>query len=199
MRVERLALDHCPQLARMEPHEVVAVEAPRDDYWVDTDLYRFALSSEVVRRVVAGSERELTRENEICRSLFVVPNSAMRVGYGISTSGRHSDSLEGRFRLTIRGGGVRVKLVDATVASGDDAWTGQRAISLDQFADRRVTMCLSATVVEGDVQDAGKLVWGNPVIEPRSRGSAETRPTDPVTEQERRLQEQQLKALGYVD
>jgi hypothetical protein len=147
---------------------------------------------------VAGSERELTRENEVCRSLFIVPNSAMRVGCGISRNDRQSGSLEGRFRLTIRGGGVREKLVDATVA-GRDAWIGMRGIPLDEFADRQVTMCLTATVVGGDGEDKGELVWGNPIIEPRSREIAESRPAAPVTEQERRLQEQQLKALGYVD
>ncbi len=198
MRVERLALDHCPQLARLAPPVVTRVEAPRGGHWVDTDLRAFALDHEVKRRVVAGSERELTRENEVCRSLFIVPNSAMRVGYGISRNDRQSGSLEGRFRLTIRGGGVREKLVDATVA-GRDAWIGMRGIPLDQFADRQVTMCLTATVVGGDGEDKGELVWGNPIIEPRSREIAESRPARPVTEQERRLQEQQLKALGYVD
>jgi len=74
-----------------------------------------------------------------------------------------------------------------------------RSIPLDRFADRRVTMCLSAAFVDPNGDDAGKLVWGNPVINPRSRRLAESRPAEPVTEQERRLQEQQLQALGYVD
>jgi uncharacterized protein YndB with AHSA1/START domain len=199
MRVERLPLDHCPQLAQMAPRDIARVEPTRDDRWVDTDLYTFALSHEVVRRVVAGSERELTPENEICRSLDIVPNSSMRVGYGFSRNSRHSNSADGRFQLTIRGGGVREKVVDVTLTSRDDAWIDVRSIPLDRFADRRVTMCLSAAFVDPNGDDAGKLVWGNPVINPRSRRLAESRPAEPVTEQERRLQEQQLQALGYVD
>lgn len=72
-------------------------------------------------------------------------------------------------------------------------------LSLDELAYQTVEMCI-ATDAEGESADSGELVvWGAPVI-----SSSTQRPTlkarkERITDRERKLREQQLKALGYVN
>jgi hypothetical protein len=58
-------------------------------------------------------------------------------------------------------------------------------------------MCVAAEV-EGEMENPLDMVaWGNPLVSsPVQRPFEE--PTETITEQERRLREQQLRALGYV-
>lgn len=200
MRLERLALDHCPQLEALVPESASKV-APADARpFIDADLYRFALPEEDVRREIAGRERKATPENEGCRSILVPPDAILRFQYGIDRDPDDTGWLEGRFRLWIRGGGTDRKLVDSNLSGDADVWYRPRqTVNLKEFAYRTMNLCISAQVVEGDPDDRDQLVWGNPFIDSTSQVPKGPRAARKMTAQEKKLQEQQLKALGYVD
>ena len=200
MRLLRLALDHCPQLAAFVPQDAREVVADDARPFVDDDLFGFALPGEVERRKVAGHEREVAPENKGCREILVPPDAILRVEYGIDRDLERPEWLEGRFELWIRGGGDDRKLVDANLGGSVDAWyRSGTTISLADLAYRKVEICLEASVVEGNQDEVDQLVWGNPVIESTSQLQRDPQPAKTITEQERQLQERQLKALGYVD
>jgi hypothetical protein len=200
MRLERLSLNHCPQLRALVPATIEEVVPADPRPFVDADLYGFALPEEVERREIADRERKIVPENEGCREIFLPPDGILRVEYGIDRDLELPGWLAGRFQLWIRGGGTFRKLVDDELGSSTDAWTRRRAtIDLGEFAYRKMRLCLSATVVDGDEDAADRLVWGNPVIESTSQKPPDPRSAKGISEQERRLQEQQLKAIGYVN
>ena len=200
MRLLRLALDHCPQLAAIEPQDAQDVVADVTRPYVDDDLFGFALPEEVERRKVSDHERKIVPENQGCREILVPPDAILRIEYGIDRDLEWPEWLEGRFQLWIRGGGADRKLVDANLGASVDAWyRSPTPISLEDLAYRKVQMCISAEVVDGDRDAVDHLVWGNPVIESTSQRPRDSRPVKAMTEQERQLQERQLKALGYVD
>jgi hypothetical protein len=75
-------------------------------------------------------------------------------------------------------------------------WRG-RNLRLGRFAYKRVTMCV-ATEAQGEMENPLDVVaWGNPRISSRVQRPFQEKP-ERLTEQERRLREQQLQALGYV-
>jgi hypothetical protein len=200
MRLLRLAPDHCPQLAAIVPQAVHEVAADSSRPFVDDDLFGFALPEEVERRKVADHERKVVPENQGCRKILVPPDAILRVEYGIDRDLEWPEWLEGRFELWVRGGGENRKLVDANLGGSVDSWYRSRTpISLADLAYRKVEMCVEASVVEGDQDAVDQLVWGNPVIESTSQLTRGQPAAKPITEQERQLQERQLKALGYVD
>jgi len=200
MRMERLALNHCPQLEKLVPETAVAVEPADPRPFIDADKYRFALPEETERLTVAGREVKVVPENEGCREILVPPNARLRVQYGIDRDSASTELLEGRFRLWIKGGGVNRRIVDAHLVGGVDTWYRSRATySLQDLAYRKITMCISADVVGGDPDDRDQLVWGNPFIESTSQHPRGPRAARKMTAQEKKLQEQQLRALGYVD
>lgn len=200
MRLQRLAPEHCPQLAVLVPETVTKIVPSDPRPFVDADLYGFALPEEVERRTVAEHERKTSPVNEGCREILVPPDAVLRVEYGIDRDLKWPEWLEGRFQLWVRGGGINRKLVDAHLGSGTDAWNRSRAtISLEDLAYTKLDLCISASVVEGDTDAVGQLVWGNPVIESTSQVPPGLPAVERITEQERLLRERQLKALGYVD
>jgi hypothetical protein len=193
-------LDHCPQLVDLAPETALEVVPADPRPFVDADLYRFALPEETELLTVAGRELKVTPENQGCRQILVPPDAVLRVQYGIVRDRKSTGWLEGRFRLWIEGGGMNRKLVDAHLGSDAGSWNRSRAtFSLEDLAYRTMKMCISAEVVEGDQNAAGQLVWGNPFIESTSQLPLRRHQARKITEQERQLQERQLKAIGYVD
>jgi hypothetical protein len=64
---------------------------------------------------------------------------------------------------------------------------------------RMATMCIE-TDVKGEVANPEEVVlWANPQILSRKDRERRAARSERITDQERRLREQQLKALGYVD
>lgn len=60
-------------------------------------------------------------------------------------------------------------------------------------------MCVS-TEVSGEMVNPEEMVaWGNPLIKSTVHHPYEVREEESVSERERKLREQQLKALGYVN
>jgi hypothetical protein len=200
MRPERLPYDHCPQLAALpRPVETeVRVQGDRRPF-VDVDLYRFALTDEdFVTRTVAGHSRRLVREDNECRELLMPPGAAMWVEFGIDEERLQGRWIEARFRLTVDAGdGPPETMLDRTLnPESESPWRG-RNLRLGRFAYKRVTMCV-ATEAQGEMENPLEMVaWGNPLISSRVQRPFQEKP-ERLTEQERRLREQQLQALGYV-
>ena len=201
MRPERLTYDHCPQLAALDrPEETeVLVEGDTRPY-VDIDLYRFALTEEFTTRDLAGFSRRLLRGLDECRELRMPPGAKMWVEFGIDEARLEGRWLEGRFRLTVqRQGEPPETMLDRTLnPDSKSPWRG-RWIGLEKFSYQPVQMCVS-TEVTGEMENPEEMVaWGNPLIKSPVHHPYDQRKQAQVNEREKKLREQQLKALGYVN
>jgi hypothetical protein len=201
MRPQRVTADFCPQLAAMPLQKEVVVKLPSGEGpYVDIDLYRFALSEEDVTRVVDGLPRQLLREDADCRRVLVPPGANMWVEFGIDTTKLDGKWVEGRFLMTIQDEVSQpATLLDRRLTpESESPWRG-RNISLGRYAYRTVELCVTTEAV-GDLADPFEAVaWGNPLIlSPVQHPVVEVTP-EVLTEQERKLREQQLRALGYVN
>jgi hypothetical protein len=201
MRPERLAYDHCPQLAALGcPEEVeVRLEGDRRPY-IDTDLYRLALTEEVTTRDIGGFSRRLLRNLDECRELLIPPGATMWVEFGIDEERLQDRWIEARFELTVQRRGEAPESVLAVELNSDSEspWRGRR-VRIARFGYQRVQMCLS-TEVSGEMEDPESIVaWANPLIQSPVHHPFSERKEEKINEQERKLREQQLKALGYVD
>ena len=201
MRPERLAYDHCPQLAALPRPEELEVGITGDQRpYVDVDLYRFALSEEDVTREIAGHSRRLLREIDGCRELLIPPGATMWVEFGIDKKRLRKRRLEARFQLSVqREGGPPETLLDRTLDSDSESpWRG-RWIRIARFSYQKVKLCIS-TDVSGEVDKPERVVaWGNPLIKCPIQHRFEEKEEERISERERKLREQQLKALGYVN
>jgi len=201
MRPERLTYDHCPQLAALaHPEETgVLVEGDTRPY-VDIDLYRFALTEEFTTRDLAGFSRRLLRGLDECRELRMPPGAEMWVEFGIDEARLEGRWLEARFRLTVqREGEAPETVLDRTLnPDSKSPWRG-RWIGLGKFSYQKVQMCVS-TEVMGEMEKPDEMVaWGNPLIKSPVHHPYDEQKKSLVNEREKKLREQQLKALGYVN
>ena len=198
-RMERLPFDHCPQLAALAPPNAGARRRRAKRPFVDMGLYRFERRVDTEKRVVDGTKRYLLRSNERCWTLLIPPKAVVKARFGID-DGRLGDRyLKAGFRMTIEGeDGVRT-LIDETLASDAESLWLRRRARLGAYAYEHVELCI-ATVVEGESDDLGEFaVWANPAIESKSQRKVRRRTEHRITDQERKVREQQLKALGYVN
>ncbi len=199
MRLERLPYDHCPQLAELPVADPVEVR-PRDDRpFIDIDLYKLGLVNDTERRDVAGRVRRVMSWINGCRELVIPPDANLNVQFGLDESQLSGRAGAARFRLTIASKGPPEILLDEKVDSASDSYWLKREFSLGELAYENIEMCI-ATEGEGDLVDLGTIaVWNQPII-----SSATQRPTlkpraERITEEERKLRDQQLEALGYVN
>jgi hypothetical protein len=200
MRVERVPYDHCPQLADL-PTPVETEVFPIDRRpWVDTHLYSYDFGYQTERRTVGGRLKRLLRSNDGCRDLRVPVGATLRTEFGIDGERLNGGSVRARFRLTIDDHERQPEtLIDVKMDESTDPLSLQKTHSIGRYAMRVVTMCIE-TAVEADVTDpVGVVYWVNPQIQSRADRKKRAARSERITEQERRLREQQLKALGYVD
>jgi hypothetical protein len=180
MRVERVPYDHCPQLAEL-PRPVENEVTPEDRRpHVDADLYRFDFKWETDKRIIDGRGKWTIRSTEGCRDL--------------------RRSIEARFRITIDDHQHPPEtVVDVTLDESSETLWHRHTLRLNRYSMREVTMCID-TEVDADIENPSEVVlWANPQILSQVDRNRKALRSQRITEQERRLQEQQLKALGYVD
>jgi hypothetical protein len=200
MRVERVAYDHCPQLADL-PIPVESEVIPENSRpYVDADLYRFDFKWETERRKIDDSGKWMIRSTDGCRNLRVPVGATLRTEFGIDRGHLDGRAVEARFRLTIDDHERPPRtLVDAVLDEASDPLWNRQTVSIAGFALRQVTMCIE-TEIEGDLKDPqGVVLWANPLILSAADRERRAARSQRITEQERRLREQQLRTLGYVD
>jgi len=201
MRPLRLRSDHCPQIAALVPQEETEVQISGDTRpYVDIDLYRLALTEEFITRDLAGFSRRLLRSLDECRELRIPPWAEMWVEFGIDEARLGERKIEAHFRLTfLRDGETPETLLERTLNQDSKSpWRG-RSIPLARFGYQRVQMCVS-TEVSGEMENPEEMVaWANPLISSSVHHPFDERKRERVNEREKKLREQQLKALGYVN
>ena len=201
MRPERLPYDHCPQLEILPRPEEIEVRVEGDTRpYVDIDLFRFALIEDFTTRDVAGFSRRLLRGLEDCRELLMPPMAKMWVEFGIDEERLQGREIEANFRLTFQLKGMPPEtILDRTLHTDSKSpWRG-RWFPLERFGYQRVQMCV-ATEVTGEMENPEEMVaWAAPMIRSPEQRPHEEQEQERISEREKKLREQQLKALGYVN
>jgi outer membrane protein assembly factor BamB len=200
MRVERVPYDHCPQLAELPPPiETEVVPEDRRPH-VDADLYRFDFKWETKKRNIDGRGKWIIRSTEGCRDLRIPPSATLRTEFGLDRERLAGGTIEARFRITIDDHERPPEtLVDVTLDEASETLWHCESLRLKRFSMREVRMCID-TEIDGDIENPSEVVlWANPQIMSRVDRERKALRSRRITEQERKLQEQQLKALGYVD
>jgi hypothetical protein len=200
MRVARLAYDHCPQLAALSPPPESRVRPKTRKPYIDQDLYRFEFLSQTEERLIEGRHKHLLRSLDACRQLLMPVGPSLHVEFGFDPNRLGDRDLRARFLLTVAIDGQQPEtLMETTVRSGDRKIWHRRSINLRRFELQRLTMCLSAAVEGAGTDGEPAAAWANPLIQsPRERVAQEHRRRR-ITDQERRVREQNLEALGYVE
>jgi hypothetical protein len=209
MRVARYAYDYCPQLAaRGRPMER-PVRRRDPDAFVDGDLYRFGLPRDVENVGSSTAPVEALVEKCACRTLLLPREAQLTLGYGIDRDVFRPavKARQAQFSATLRRLGEKKKqrlletVVDADrfqeQTSRGPIALRHRTLSLEPFGGKRVELCLALVDDKGTTSSAGFL-WEAPSIRAARSPRAEGLPK-PATKGAARLQEEQLKALGYVE
>ena len=200
MRVERVPYDHCPQLAALPlPVEIPVIAEDRRPF-VDSDLYSFDFKWKTERRKIDGRVRRLIGSTDGCRDLRVPVGATLRTEFGFDGERLGDRAVEARFRLTIDDHERPPEtLVDVALNEKSDPLWKRQTVSIGRYALRHVTMCIE-TEVEGGLADPAEVVlWANPQILSAADRERRAARSERISEQERRLREQQLRTLGYVD
>jgi len=204
MRPERYSWDHCPQFARIERPVAGEIPSRRGRPHVDQDLHTFAVSGEYRSRSVNGKEKQVVNQNVRCRELVVPPRPQINLGYGIDLDRLGKRSLKARFRFSLRRIDADQKTVffeDVVDSTAGEPWR-EHWLPIKAQAYRRYEMCVDVET-EGTVDpDKAKKIavfliprmysGDQPSLPARFYGGK-------LSEQERKIREQQLKALGYVN
>jgi hypothetical protein len=203
MRLERYPYDHCPQLERLGRPEERPVRSQRAHPYVSQELHFFAVSGEYRSRPVAGERRQLVRDANSCRELVIPAQSALTVGYGIDVKAPGAAAVDADFGLTITrlDTGQRRVLIDDTVRGGDPEPWRQRWIPLQGLDFTRVELCLELATPGGNGSDPERpaAIIENPRVWAGDRPTLPRRWTEEqLSEQEQRLREEQLRAIGYI-
>jgi hypothetical protein len=201
MRPERLASDHCPQLVSLDrPEEIEVGIGANTRPYIDIDLYSFALWEDYRTQTVAGHQRRLLREPNACRELLIPPGARMWVEFGIREERVKGRQLRANFQLSIRRQDEEaVVLLDRTLTpESESPWRG-RWIRLAGYGYQPVHVCVS-TEVSGETDNPYDMVaWSSPLVRSSVHHPYQDRDEHAVSERERKLREQQLRALGYVN
>jgi hypothetical protein len=202
MRPVRYAADHCPQLEALGEQRPVAVEVTDLKPFIDRELYMYTLP-EGHQQVsdLHGEARKLVWEDVSCQVLWLPENPVFILGYGLDPGPLGDAELTGRFRAFVEplvGGERRVLLDDSVAWSADRLWRRTGEIRLPQLSYEKVRLCLEGTWQGAVSPKRGdrSIAWERPYV--GGRGRPHLAPPLPIGEQERKLHEQQLKALGYV-
>lgn len=204
MRPERYPWDHCPQLAELDRPQPQAIPSRRGRPHVDQDLHVFAVSSEFRTRSVAGEARQLIHGDDRCREVMMPPRAQIQLGYGIDLDRLGAKRLTARFRFSFHlpdRDEETVILEDTVDSAAAETWR-ERWLPVKAKAYRRYELCVDVET-EGEVNlDRARRIA---VVETPRIYSGD-QPSLPasfyggrLSDQEKKIREQQLRALGYVN
>jgi hypothetical protein len=91
-------------------------------------------------------------------------------------------------------------LVDDRVASSDQSVWQEKKVPLDDLALAHVELCLETTWEGNMGKDRAEwhIVWESPEVVCRDARYYQPRPQKPKSAQEEKLEEEQLRAIGYI-
>ena len=124
----------------------------------------------------------------------------MWVEFGLREDRLAGRSLRARFQLSVKKKNEAAEiLLDRTLTpESESPWRG-RWIRLGGYGYQLVELCVS-TEVSGEMDNPGDMVaWSSPLIRSSVHHPFKERKKQRVSERERKLREQQLRALGYVN
>jgi hypothetical protein len=209
MRPERYRYDHCPQMANLERAAPERIPSRLKHAFVDQELHNFAVTGEYDYRTINGRKRPVILPEIRCRELIVPHGPTVGLSYGLDKSRLGRSKLSVRFRFTARpvsgedpGAGEISVLHEDTLSYDSDKLWRLKWIGLGPPAYRRIELCVDVDVDGNvDADRARKIVAVENI-----RIASRDRPRLPkelrnrkLTAQERKIQEQQLEALGYVN
>ena len=206
MRPERLAYDHCPQLAAIEPSLPVRIKKG-DRPFIDPDLYRFKIGLKTRGREIAGEKRALLPMSNLCRELLIPANADMSIQFGFDSSLLQTDlgPLTARFLISVAPinqngeAGTSENLLDSVLVSDRDELWHERSVKLTGLDYQRVEICLSIDLSGQKNPAKREAVWALPKIKSISAPEPESDKEPELSQRERKLLRRRLEAFGYVD
>ena len=198
MRVERLAYDHCPQLAALALPKEVQVTPEDYEPFVSRDLYDLYFRRAKRERTVGGNERTVLLRQGGCRGVVIPPRAWLKVDFGFDESRLPEEGGSVRFKMTLRREEGLETLFDVELYSDSDELWISRRILLTDAAYESLQVCYSIESDDGGPVKQAAL-WGTPVIVSAARVVEDSEAPAPLSKEERRLRKRQLEALGYVN
>ncbi len=203
MRVVRYPWDHCKQLRSLGAPQMREVPPQRKWPYISQELHTFAVSGEYRHQEIEGRSRQMVKDPNSCRQMVLPAAPALAVGYGIDLEAPAAESVSARFRISLErlDTGERVELVNDMVTADDAVVWHEPWIPVKGLDFRHVRLCLeletsgangSAANHPAAVIENPRFYAGDQPIPPRKR-------TDPrLSDEERKLREEQLRAIGYI-
>ncbi len=204
VRAVRVARDACPQLARLDWPTPRPIVPPRGYRTVDRDAYRFARKGARTEVAIDGKPHTVLAAESVCSDLVLPFGARAEVGFGVDAAQWNGtvDPPVFTMHLTAAGTSKEVILLRESVGADGSTWR-RRTIPLGSFSLRSVRLCVE---IEGAVSDGVRWAyWEQPSIHSaRDAGRAdheedEAVVTGDLSAEEREVQEQHLKSLGYVN
>ena len=203
VRAVRVARDACPQLALLASDPPRPVVPPTGYAHVDRDAYRFARKGARAEVVIEGKSRTVLAEEGVCGDLVLPFGARAEVGFGVDAAQWNGtvDPPVFTMHLTSAGSPKKTVLLRESVGAAGESWR-RRTIPLGAFALRSVRLCVE---IEGASADGVRWAyWEQPSIHSaRDRSRADDEEDELVggdlTPEERKVQEEHLKSLGYVN
>ena len=142
----------------------------------------------------------MIRPIDACRDVRIPVGATLQTEFGIDEERLDGRTITARFRVTIDDHERPPKtLVDAVLNDSSDPMWKRQTVSIARHALRELTMCIE-TEIEADFPNPESVVlWANPLILSAADRNRRADRSQRISEQERRLREQQLKTLGYVN
>ncbi|HEV7668693.1 MAG TPA: arylsulfotransferase family protein [Thermoanaerobaculia bacterium] len=203
VRAVRVARDACPQLARLAWATPKPIVPPVGYAYVDRDAYRFARKGARAEVVIEGKPRTVLAAESVCSDLVLPFGARAEVGFGVDAGQWNGtvDSPVFTMHLTSAGSAKKTVLLRETVGAGGESWR-RRTIPLGAFALRSIRLCVEIEgASEGGVRWA---YWEQPSIHSARDKSRTDEDEDEavggdLSAEERKVQEEHLKSLGYVN
>ncbi|HXU33584.1 MAG TPA: arylsulfotransferase family protein, partial [Thermoanaerobaculia bacterium] len=203
VRAVRVARDACPQLASLAWPTPKAVVPPAGYGYVDHDAYRFARKGARQEVTIEGTPRTVLGEESVCSDLVLPFGARAEIGFGVDAAQWNGTESPPVFtmHLTTAGTSKKTVLLRESVGAGGESWR-RRTIPLGAFALRPVRLCVE---IEGASADGVRWAWWEQpsIHSARDAGRTDEEEDEAVggdlTPEERKVQEEHLKSLGYVN
>lgn len=204
MVAQRYAPDHCPQLEALGEPTLRRVWDPTRRPFVDAELFALTLPEEHRPQTINGNRRAVVPTPDFCRAVRLPPSPTAWAAYGLHPERVAEVPGPVRFRMTLEAlagtEGEPIVVVDDLVAPDDDETWKERTIPFLAEGWRRYRLCVRIEAPEGMSRKVLErtAMWANPKIMSSELRLFEPRPDLPTDVIEDAIQEQHLKALGYI-